>query len=116
MPRRASTLQTAPPAPPPAAAGPSVRLTLAPRGAPAAAGGAALSALETYTDAGGNTLVIDRVQLVLREVELENETHQSACEAASSSEGGCAEIELGPFLVDLPLGAGGAARTVTASV
>jgi hypothetical protein len=53
---------------------------------------------------------------VLREVELENETHQSACEAASASEGDCAEIELGPFLVDLPLGVGGAARTVTASV
>jgi hypothetical protein len=93
-----------------------VSVNLATRAATAAAGGAALSAPETYTDAGGNTLVIDRVQLVLREVELENETHQSACEAASSSEGGCAEIELGPFLVDLPLGAGGAARTVTASV
>ena len=56
------------------------------------------------------------MQLVFREIELENETHQSACEAASSSEGDCAEIELGPFLVDLPLGVGGAARTVTASV
>jgi len=56
------------------------------------------------------------VQLVLREVELENETHQSACDTGSSSDGECAEIELGPFLVDLPLGVGGAARTVTASV
>jgi hypothetical protein len=93
-----------------------VSVNLATRAATAAPGAAALSAPETYTDAGGNTLVVDRVQLVLREVELENETHQSACETASSSEGDCAEIELGPFLVDLPLGVGGAARTVTASV
>jgi hypothetical protein len=93
-----------------------VSLNLATRAATAAASSAALSAPETYTDAAGNTLEIDRVQLVLREVELENETHQSACEAASASEGDCAEIELGPFLVDLPLGVGGAARTVTANV
>jgi hypothetical protein len=93
-----------------------VSLNLATRSAAAAAGAAALSAPETYTDAGGNTLEIDRVQLVLREVELENETHQSACDTGSSSDGECAEIELGPFLVDLPLGVGGAARTVTASV
>ncbi len=93
-----------------------VNVNLATRSATAAAGAAALSAPETYTDAGGNTLEIDRVQLVFREVELENETHQSACETASSSDGDCAEIEIGPFLVDLPLGVGGAARTVTASV
>ena len=93
-----------------------VSVNLATRSATAAAGAAALSAPETYTDAGGNTLEIDRVQLVFREVELENETHQSACETASSSDGDCAEIEIGPFLVDLPLGVGGAARTVTASV
>jgi hypothetical protein len=92
-----------------------VSLSLATR--PAAAGPAAVVGPETYTDGAGNTLVIDRVQLVLREVELENETDQGACEAEdSSSEGGCAEIELGPFLVDLPLGVAGAARTVTASV
>jgi len=93
-----------------------VSLNLATRTAAAVTGAAALSAPETYTDAGGNTLEIDRVQLVFREIELENETHESTCEAASSSEGECAEIELGPFLVDLPLGVGGAARTVTASV
>lgn len=93
-----------------------VSLNLATRTAAITAAAAALSAPETYTDAGGNTLQIDRVQLVLREVELENETHQSTCASASTSEGDCAEIELGPFLVDLPLGVGGAARSVTASV
>lgn len=92
-------------------------LNLATRPAAATVGGAAaLSAAETYTDAGGNSLEIARVQLVLREIELENETHESTCEASSSSEDDCAEIEVGPFLVDLPLGVGGAARTVTARV
>ena len=57
-----------------------------------------------------------RVQLVFREVELENENDQGDCQTESASDDDCAEIELGPFLVDLPLGVGGAARTVTASV
>jgi hypothetical protein len=93
-----------------------VSLSLATRSA-AAANAAVVAGPETYTDGAGNTLVIDRVQLVLRELELENETHQGACETdASADDGDCAEIELGPFLVDLPLGVGGAARTVTASV
>jgi hypothetical protein len=91
-----------------------VSLSLATRGA-AAANAAVVAGPETYTDGAGHTLVIDRVQLVLREVELENETHQGACDTGASS-GDCAEIELGPFLADLPLGVGGAARTVTASV
>jgi hypothetical protein len=93
-----------------------VNLSLATRSA-AAPHAAVVAGPETYTDGAGNTLVIDRVQVVLRELELENEAHQGACEAdASSDDGDCAEIELGPFLVDLPLGVGGAARTVTASV
>jgi hypothetical protein len=93
-----------------------VSLGLATRSA-AAANAAVVAGPETYTDGAGNTLVIDRVQLVFRELELENETHQGACETdTSSADGDCAEIELGPFLVDLPIGVGGAARTVTASV
>jgi hypothetical protein len=93
-----------------------VSLSLATRSA-AAANAAVVAGPETYTDGAGNTLVIDRVQLVLRELEMENETHQGACETDTTShDGDCAEIEVGPFLVDLPLGVGGAARTVTASV
>jgi hypothetical protein len=93
-----------------------VSLSLATRSA-AAANAAVVAGPETYTDRAGNTLVIDRVELVLRELELENETGQGTCGTdASSDDGDCAEIELGPFLVDLPLGVGGAARTVTASV
>jgi hypothetical protein len=86
--------------------------------AAAAAAGAALSTLtapETYTDASGNTLVLDRVQLVLREVELENESHQGECEVATGDDD-CAEVEIGPFLVDLPLGTPGAARIISATV
>jgi hypothetical protein len=93
-----------------------VSLSLATRSA-AAASAAVVAGPETYTDGAGNTLVIDRVQLVLRELEMENETHQGACETVTTSrDGDCAEIEVGPLLVDLPLGVGGAARTVTASV
>lgn len=87
---------------------------LATRAVPVAAGTAALAASESYTDGAGNVLVFDRVQLVLREVELENEAQEDACELAGGSDD-CAEVEVGPFLVDLPLGAG-AARAVTADV
>jgi hypothetical protein len=90
-------------------------LNLATRTAPAP--GAALASVagpETYTDAAGNTLVLNRVQLVLRELELENDTHQGECEVAGDDD--CTEVEIGPFLVDLPLGTTGAARVISATV
>ncbi len=90
-------------------------LNLATRTAPAA--GAALATVagpETYTDAAGNTLVLNRVQLVLRELELENDTHQGDCEVPGDDD--CTEVEIGPFLVDLPLGTAGAARVISATV
>ena len=93
-------------------------LNLATRAAPAAAAGAALASVagpETYTDPSGNTLVLNRVQVVLREVELENESHQGECQG-STGDAGCAEVEIGPFLVDLPLGTPGAARIISADV
>jgi hypothetical protein len=85
---------------------------------PLAAGvsaGIALAAPESYTDGAGNVLIYDRVQLVLREVELENEAQEDACEIATGDDD-CAEVEVGPFLVDLPLGTPGAARAFTADV
>ena len=91
-------------------------LNLATSAAPVA--GTALATVagpETYTDASGNTLVLDRVQLVLRELELENETHHGECEVATGDDD-CAEVEIGPFLVDLPLGTTGAARVISATV
>jgi hypothetical protein len=77
--------------------------------------GVALAAPESYTDDAGNVLTFDRVQLVLREVELENEAQEDACELATGDDD-CAEVEIGPFLVDLPLGTPGAARAFTADV
>jgi hypothetical protein len=87
---------------------------LATRAVPTAAATTALAASESYTDGAGNVLVFDRVQLVLREVELENEAQENACEMAAGSDD-CAEVEVGPFLVDLPLGSG-AARAFTADI
>ena len=100
----------------PATSGDSpLSFNLATRAVPAAAGTAALAAPESYNDGAGNVLVFDRVQLVLREVELENDVQEDACELAGGSDD-CAEVEIGPFLVDLPLGTPGAARAFSADV
>ncbi|HEU5042013.1 MAG TPA: hypothetical protein VFT84_14385 [Gemmatimonadales bacterium] len=93
----------------------SLSFNLATRAVPVAAASAALAAPESYTDGAGNILVFDRVQLVLREVELENDAANDACELAGGSDD-CAEVEVGPFLVDLPLGTPGAARAFTADI
>jgi hypothetical protein len=87
---------------------------------PAAAGSASVIAAatvgtpETFTDAS-NTLVINQVQLVLREIELKRVEATAAC--GGSEHDGCEKLELGPLLLDLPLGgAGGAARTFSVAV
>ncbi len=72
--------------------------------------GAQSAAAETMT-LGGNTLVIDRVQLVLREVALKRARGTGDCSSSSDSDD-CEELEIGPFLLDLPLG-GGIARPVS---
>lgn len=70
---------------------------------------------ESYTD-GTNTLVIDQVQLVLREIELKR-TQAGAISCGEPGSDICEKLELGPVLLDLPLGgAGGAARGFTATV
>jgi len=75
----------------------------------------AMSAPETFTD-GTNTLVLDRVDLVLREIELQRSSASTDC-AESHAEDACEELEIGPVLLSLPLGVGGAARafSVTAA-
>src|SRR6476469_4459010 len=87
---------------------------------PAAAGSASAIAMatvgtpETVTD-GSNTLVINQVQLVLREIELKRVEETSGC--SGSENDGCEKLELGPILLDLPLGgAGGAARSFSVPV
>jgi hypothetical protein len=77
---------------------------------PAAVKGAAFGILgtpETYTD-GSNTLVIDKVELVLREIELHRASATADCATGVADD--CEELEIGPTLVDVPLGTPGAAR------
>jgi hypothetical protein len=68
---------------------------------------------ETFTD-GTNTLVINGVQLVLREIELHKAGVVSDC--ATSVDDDCEELEIGPILLDLPLGTPGGARSFTVAV
>ena len=85
---------------------PQVRFNLAT--GPAAAAGIAAPAFAvaaapmTLTD-GANTLVLDQVELVLREIELER-VGEDAC--ALVADDSCEKLELGPILLDLPLTAG----------
>lgn len=71
--------------------------------APAAA--SAISADVTTSD-GGNTLVITKAQIVLREVELKR-TPSTQCmddsSSVDSSNDDCEELSIGPFLVDIPV-------------
>ena len=57
---------------------------------------------------GGNTLVINRVQLVLREIELKRARGTADCSSVSGSRhhDDCEEFAVGPILVDLPLQGG----------
>jgi hypothetical protein len=82
----------------------------------ASAGATALATAgspETFSD-GTNTLVIDQVQLVLREIELKRVEATAACGEVSDDD--CEKLELGPILLDLPLGAGGAARSFSVAI
>ena len=58
---------------------------------------------------GGNVLVITRAEIVLREIELKRVNHD-ACDSIVGDDDSCEEFEIGPILVDLPLG--GAVETV----
>ncbi len=104
------------------AGGPStggqVNFNLATRAATAAAGLVSPSVVgtpETFSD-GTNTLVIDQVQLVLREIELKRLDADTDCHDAAGHDA-CERLELGPVLLDLPLGGtGGAARSFSVPV
>ncbi len=79
----------------------------------AASGSGPALAPETLT-LGGNTLVVTRVQMVLREIELKRARGTDACPSngSSGSSDDCEELTLGPILLDLPLG-GSVARVFT---
>lgn len=86
----------------------SLSLTSGGAGAPAAAARFSVAAGDT-TQVGSDILVIDRVQIVLREIELKRVNHD-ACDSIVGEDDGCEEFETGAILVDLPLG--GAVETV----
>jgi hypothetical protein len=109
---------------------PVVSLNLAAR--PATAGASRLASLAepwTVTDASGNTLTFEKVEMVLREIELKRADRDVVCgeddsnsdddgnddSSDDSSADDCEELEFGPMLVDLPLGVG-AAQVVTVEV
>lgn len=70
-----------------------------------AAAGSALAANVTVSS-GGNTLVISKAEVMLREVELKrSSTTQCVDDTAgsASSSDDCEELSIGPFLVDVPV-------------
>jgi hypothetical protein len=78
--------------------------TRRPAAAPGWAGAPALpgaAGSDTLSD-GTNTLIITRAQIVLRRVKLER-LETTSCTAQPA---GCEDVEVGPVLVDLPLGPG----------
>ena len=90
------------------AADPQVRFNLATSAAAGATAAspaslAVASAPVTFTDGTGNTLIVQQVELVLRQIELER-VGENAC--AVPGDDRCEGLELGPILLDLPLGAG----------
>lgn len=90
--------------------GPSLSLSFAtrlPAGAAAPsraqAFGASVTGADTLTD-GTNTLIITKAEVVLREIELEPQ-EVADCDVEPEP-AGCEDFEVGPVLVDLPLGPG----------
>lgn len=105
----------------------------------ASASGSGVLLADTYTDSGGNTLVVSSVQVVIRKVKLEGsggmcgdddepelpdslEGHDPMDIAVFASDSGeiegdddCGVIRAGPMLVDLPLN-GGVEHQFTATI
>ncbi|HXV85119.1 MAG TPA: hypothetical protein VD793_00390, partial [Gemmatimonadales bacterium] len=76
----------------------------APLAGPSAARAApAATASDTLTD-GTNTLIITRAEIVLREIQFKR-LEVANCDVEPEP-AGCEDVELGPVLVDLPLGPG----------
>jgi hypothetical protein len=85
------------------------------------ASSAALTGSETIA-LGNDTIVVTSAQLVLRKIELERVSAETACSGSESDQSSsnevaddCESVRTGPILVDLPLGSG-AARAFTATL
>lgn len=70
----------------------------------AASGAAAASALDvTFTDGQGNALILTRVALVVREIELKRQFSPDCDDAGPGSDDDCEKSSTGPMLFELPL-------------
>jgi len=100
----------------PANQGSAVSLAIAtrPSAAAPAPGGPQLSGAPVTYDDGTNILVINQVQMVVKEVELKTAADPTQCDPAASDDT-CEELESGPYLLDLPLSSG-ATSVVTVDV
>ena len=92
--------------------GTGVSLSVATRAAGAAAGAQRNDGPVTFVE-GANTLVIDKIEMVVRELELERVEFDGACDGFASDDE-CEEIETGPFLLNLPLSAGATSQFTVA--
>ena len=85
--------------------GPQMSFNLATRAAGAApAPGITLAPPDTIIQ-GSDELVINKVEVVLREIEFERENDDS-CDDLAVNHDACEEVKAGPVLLDLPLGVG----------
>jgi hypothetical protein len=91
----------------PAVSGRKVAFQLATKPAGAAPAQAALAGQEVIA-VGSDTIVLTSVQLVLREIELDR-VSGAVCDSGAADDD-CEELELGPVLLDRPLGAGAERR------
>ena len=64
------------------------------------------AAYDVTVTGGGNTLVITRVQMVFKEIELKRSDADLCPDDAASETDACEELMLGPVLVELPLTTG----------
>jgi hypothetical protein len=84
---------------------------------PAATLASGMSADVTVSDAG-NTLVITKVQVILREVELKRASSVQCSDDSTSTDSSnddCEELSIGPFLVDVPV-TGNTVTSIAATV
>ena len=93
----------------PAATG-EVQVGMTSAGVAASGSATGLRLAETYTDSGGNTLVLETASVVLRKIHLmgstefgcEDDTTGTVADSADD-EDGCRLVRAGPVLVDIPL-------------
>ena len=60
-------------------------------------------AFDVAVTGGGNTLIITRVQMVVRKIELKRSNTATCPEVVPSNSDDCEELSIGPLLLDLPL-------------